>query len=186
MRKGFVVVGAILLLVGGITIGYFLLPNHADQPSKEKAQPAHTAKKEPILIQKEKEDKVTATAEKQEALAEKEILTFNEKVLEALYTYSSISERENQLRPLITAELNQRMKAAKSDTPGQVSKVKSRLGTFKAYLQTGKTNGAVIYNVVQSELKTNHRSTTMKGAVTITIQHQAGALKVTDLAFVDP
>ncbi|MBC1922990.1 hypothetical protein [Listeria grayi] len=185
MRKGCISVVAILLLALGIAIGYFLLPNQAGQASKEKKQPAIATKKAPVLIQEEKEEPAIAATEKQEALAKKEMLAFNEKVLETLYTYSSISERENQLRPLITAELNQRMKAAKSDAPGQAEKVKSRLGHFKTYLQVGKTNGAVIYNEVQSELKTDHRSNAITGAVKVTINYQSKGLKVTNLVFMD-
>lgn len=193
MITGFIVI--VILCVG--VSGYYLVQDSQIKQDKEKLeqQLKHSQKKEKELSRKNKRLKLETSgkqADQQKGKAalktihqQHEILEFNQKVLQVLYTYADISAREKALQSLSSKTLQEKLAKAKSDTPNKANEVKSKLQDYQSYLYQQDSTHFVVYNEVNSELETAGRQQAMKGYVRVSITINGRTKRIDNLEFVD-
>lgn len=193
MITGFIVI--VILCVG--VSGYYLVQDSQIKQDKEKLeqQLKHSQKKEKELTRKNKRLKLETSgkqADQQKGKAalktihqQHEILEFNQKMLQVLYTYADISAREKALQSLSSKTLQEKLAKAKSDTPNKANEVKSKLQDYQSYLYQQDSTHFVVYNEVNSELETAGRQQAMKGYVKVSITINGRTKRIDNLEFVD-
>lgn len=186
----------IVILCVGVS-GYYLVQDSQLKEEKEKLdqQFKRSQKKEKEMSLENKRLKLETPGKQadqqkgKEALEtvhkQQEILDFNQKVLQVLYTYTDISAREKALQALSSKTLQEKLAKAKSGTPNKANEVKSKLQEFQPYLYQQDPTHFIVYNEVNSELETAGRTQAMKGFVKITIVSDRNQKYIDNLEFVD-
>lgn len=193
MISGLIVI--VILCVG--VSGYYLVQDgQLKQEKKELGQQLkYSQKKEKEVsrqnkhFKREVSEKLADQQKLKEALEtihqQEEILKFNKKVIQVLYTYTDISTREKALQSLSSKTLQEKLVKAKSDTPNKEIQVQSKLQDYEPYLYQQDSTHFIVYNEVDSELETAGRKQAMKGFVKITVRSISNHKFINNLEFVD-
>lgn len=196
MKRMIVGFTIIVILCVGVS-GYYLVQDSQLKQEKEKLdqQFKRSQKKVKEMSVENKRLKLETSGKQadqqkgKEALEtvrkQQEILNFNQKVIQVLYTYTDISAREKALQSLSSKTLQEKLAKAKSDTANKVNEVKSKLQEYQPYLYQQNTTHFVIYNEVNSKLETAGRKQAMKGFVKISITMDDKNKLIDNLEFVD-
>lgn len=193
MIIGFIVI--VVLCVG--VSGYYLVQDNRLKQEKKKLdqQFKRSQKKEKEMSVENKRLKLETSGKQADQQKEKEaletvhkqqeVLEFNQKVLQVLYTYTDISAREKALQALSSETLQGKLAKAKSDTPNKENEVQSKLQDYQPYLYQQDSKHFVIYNEVNSRLETAGRKQAMKGFVKVSIMIDGKSKLIDNLEFVD-
>ncbi|EFI82826.1 hypothetical protein [Listeria grayi] len=186
----------IVILCVGVS-GYYLVQDSQLKQEKEKLdqQLKYSQKKKNEMSRENKRLKLETSgkqADQQKGknaleaiLQQQEVLDFNQKALQVLYTYTDISAREKALQSLSSKTLQEKLLEAKSDTPNKENEVQSKLQDYQPYLYQQDPTHFIVYNEVNSQLETAGRKQVMKGFVKVSITIDGRSNLIDNLEFVD-